>query len=665
MTEILTITRDAQSNPNHDRAVRATDVAGLFASIITNRKISAKLVEGGQAPAWSNSSGIWFNEAQIADNLHLPEGVLSVKGLTCHELAHILFTPRSGSKVARFARESGNHRAFNILEDARIERLLAGRYNNVVVPWLTATIAQHILADVNSLPSAFVLTHGRKYLPLDVRRAVRQAFVAQHLVADFARVIDEYNTLVFPRNSDRGIELIREFGQLLKQLPTPPIEGGCASNPTEYSGGDDERTESSASQDRDQQSADSRPDDDDDLSNDPTDEADDDWDEDNEWDDEADDEDEGDFGDDVEGDETGEDDAQADEPNDDPSNPGFGQSDGQSSDTPSDEDTSADGEGDGEGEGEGNSDDNATSGGGAGSSSATDDSIRKALEDILSNIEETHAKDIARTIADFNGETIDEQLTDSGTELPVAVTGESDVLPITRVVSDDFAEELRRIQSASDPGWERERATGRVNASRYLRDCDINEAFDEWNPGNDDAVDIECVIAIDVSGSMCGEPIVLASQAMWGIKSALDSIGASTSVVTFGSQAEVLYSATEEAGHRVRAMDAGGWTHASDALRFANDTFARSSRAVKILFTITDGAWGDESTADVLVSDIREAGVLTALGYVHTSSAGAPATEDVDAHNSEVVASLTKASDLLVLGRQLVGLAIERGLARG
>jgi hypothetical protein len=659
MTEILTITRDAQTNPNHDRAVRATDVAGLFASIITNRKITATLAKGGQAPAWSNSSGIWFNESQIADNLHLPEGVLSVKGLTCHELAHILFTPRSGSKVARFARENGDHRAFNILEDARIERLLAGRYNNVVVPWLTATIAQHILADANTLDTAFVLTHGRKYLPLDVRRAVRQAFVAQHLVADFARVIDEYNTLVFPRNNDRGIELIHEFSRLLRQLPADaPIDGGCASNPTEYSGGEDERAESAPSQDRDQQSADSRPDDEDDLTNDSAPQA-----------DEAEDEDEGDDadgdgeGDDVEGDETGEDDGFGDEDGDEPGNPGFGQGAGQPSNTPSDTETDSDADGDGDGSGDADSD--ASDGSGAGTSSATDDSIRKALEDILSNIEETHAKDIARTIADFNGESTDESLTDSGTDLPVAVTGESDVAPITRVVADDFAEELREIQSASDPGWEYERPTGRINASRYLRGCDLDEAFDQWNPGNDNAVDIECVVAIDVSGSMGGEPIALASQAMWGIKTALDSIGASTTVVTFGSRSEVLYSATEEAGHRVRAMDAGGWTHASEALRFANDTFARSSRAVKILFTITDGAWGDEDTADALVGDIREAGVLTALGYVHTSMYDAPATSEVDAHNSEVVASLSKASDLLVLGRQLVGLAIERGLVRG
>jgi hypothetical protein len=658
---LLTETRDqTTTNPNRARAQRATEVAGRFASIVTGRKIRSVLVDGGaSAPAWSDASGIWFSTEHISSNLHLPEGVLSIKGLTCHELAHILYTPRYGAHITRFVRENGYRKAFNILEDARIERLLSGRYSRAVVPWLTATVAQHLLADEKAIGSAFVLTHGRKYLPLDVRRAVRQAFVAQHLVKAFADVLDEYIGLIFPRDSVRGEALIRTFNSLLDQLKSDTgdqPEGGCGSDPTGFASGEGERPATASEQTADQQNASQTEQGDDDMTND--DEASDgqsDSGQADETDDSSDDEatdggsgqddddaDEGEASDgQTGGGQTGE--GQPDDAASNPGQPGGDQpavpSDGQPSSTPSD-------------------------GASAGDADSKTAQVVNTLEGIIDAIENEHAKDIARTIADYNGEEYDEGLADEGIVLNDATTTDIKVADNVRVYSDEFAKELRAIQTANDPGWEREVASGRISATRYLRGCDVNEAFDRWNPGKEDATDIECVILLDASGSMKGEPLELATQAMWGIKHAIDDIGGATTVVAFGSRAEVLYSSAESASEKVRALtsDLGG-TQPLNGLRYARDTFSKSSRAVKILFTITDGAWGDAQRAEDVVTEVREAGVLTALGYV-SPYGGGESLDSVDGHNSEVVSSLSSARDILTLGRSLVALAIERGLAR-
>ena len=652
----LTIeTRDGfTTNPNRARAQRATEVAGRFASIVTGRKIRSMLVNGGAvAPAWSDASGIWFSGDHIEGNLHLPEGVLSIKGLTCHELAHILYTPRYGANITRHVRDNGYHKAFNILEDARIERLLAGRYSKAVVPWLTATVAQHLLADAKALPTAFVLTHGRKYLPLELRRAVRQAFVAQHLVKAFADVLDEYTGLIYPRDTERAKVLIREFNALLDSLSAdgnPAPDGGCGSDPTGYASGEGERPATASEQTADQQGAQQAEQGDDDLTDDeptagtpdaPTDE---------------DSDDEADEATDGEADEDGDTDNA-------PSNPGFEQAEGEGDDDGASSGAPQPGAGQG-GVRQPSSTPSGTPSNGAGVDESKTATVVETLEGILDSIEHEHARDIARTIADYNGEEYDEGLTDEGVELPTATTKDIKVADNVRVYSDEFAKELLAIQSANDPGWEREVASGRISATRYLRGCDIDEAFDRWNPGKEDAVDIECVVLLDASGSMSGEPLALATQAMWGIKHALDDIGASTTVVAFGSKAEVLYSSAEQASEKVRAMtdDLGG-TVPLQGLRYARDAFAKSSRAVKILFTITDGTWGQVRESEDLVAEIREAGVLTALGYI-SPYGDLETLAKVDGHNSEVVSSLTTARDILTLGRSLVALAIERGLAR-
>jgi hypothetical protein len=64
-----------------------------------------------------------------------------------------------------------------------------------------------------------------------------------------------------------------------------------------------------------------------------------------------------------------------------------------------------------------------------------------------------------------------------------------------------FARELERLRDECEPAWHREEASGRLNMQRVFRGCEIDEAFDRWDEGNDGA-DVEAVIMIDRSGSM-------------------------------------------------------------------------------------------------------------------------------------------------------------------
>jgi len=634
-TEVRTITR---ADLNHERAVRATRLAGTFATMVARRPITATLSTDTSipAPAWSTGKTISFREDLVAGNLHTPEGVLSIRGLTCHELAHILYTPRSGSGISTWARESGLHSFYNMLEDQRIERMLSGRFGRGVVPWLTATVAQHLLGDPSALDRAFPLIHGRTYLPLEMRSAIRQAYADQTILADLASVIDEYVGMVYPRDTERGKALVQRFADLLRNGDDEGGEGEGEGEPGEgqpggrpgsrtnripthvCNGGGDKgydptvRPADAGEQDKAHKSADARKDEADDLTDD------------------------------------------AGEATDDQPNANNGDGD-ESSDTPSDE--SSDSDSDGESGGQAND-------AGSGDSGQT-------LTDVLSEVIESVTRDMSSVIRDtIKAVTLEDDDLDSvgAGALGKARFDLHDVDPETRLASTAFARELNRIKTAFDPGWEQETRSGRLNIRRYVTAdvTDLDRIFDRYTPGRDDVADIECVIVLDHSGSMQGEPVDLAYRSLWAMKNALDKAGASTTALLFGDRSTVLYTATERAGIQMRHGGLGGGTQPLDALRTANDILARSDRAIKMLFVITDGVWGYGSalsTEDTLIQNMRKSGVLTAMAFVAPGQVSTDLST-IPAHECESVSLVSNTGDLLPLGRDLVRHAVARGLAR-
>jgi hypothetical protein len=650
----------AVADEQHDRAVRAVQVAGRFASIITRKDLTVTLVRDTHipAPAWSTGDSISFHEGRIAGNLHTAEGVMSLKGLTCHEVSHILYTPRAGSNIALWVADEGLHSYWNMLEDMRIERLLTGRFGRAVVPWLTATIAQHLLSEPEAVKSAFPLIHGRTYLPLELRVAVREAFVAQSVVRELASVIDEYVRLVFPRDVETAKALIIRYRDLLKQAGKeanqPEPDGTCGSGSEGFDSSS--RPATQKEQERDQQKADKQGDKSDDIPEptqptEPVDGDDEDGDQptdDGDSTDEGEGDGEGEQSGDEQGDESGDEQGgQPGQPTDQQGGqPGEGQSDSDGQSThgqPSDSDgeTSNDGKG----------------GSGAGGAGDSDPDLEDLLESILDDIAKDFAESIHDTLVEIAGGA---ELEGNGNAAPQqAPFNEFEPSLDARLASNAFGRELEDLQTQFDPGWERETASGKLNVGRYLRGADIDESFDRWQSGRDDAVDIECVIVLDRSGSM-SDRMRVAMESMWAIKRALDTIGASTTVVLYGSATSVLYGAHDEATSTVRGVSAGGGTYPVDAVQHAVNVLAQSDRKVKLLLNITDGAWERGADADELIATARRAGVVTALAYITNLAVDSTL---VDAHESELVTSVTKTDDLFLLGRELVRVATARNLS--
>jgi hypothetical protein len=217
-----------------------------------------------------------------------------------------------------------------------------------------------------------------------------------------------------------------------------------------------------------------------------------------------------------------------------------------------------------------------------------------------------------------------------------------------------FARELEALRVDHEASWERRTGSGRLSAGRYLRGADLDESFDRWQLGLDDVLDLEVVIALDCSGSMAGEPIFEAAQAMWSLKRAVDQVEASCTVLAFNDRSHTLYRINDRAGSSVRTPVAEGGTDPYDALVHAERVFMSSARAVRLLIVITDGDWSGPGRSEDVIAALREQEVLTAMVAI--------GPEAGDGHGCEVLQLAGSTPGLFALGRNLVHLALQRNL---
>jgi hypothetical protein len=664
MTTLIDIRNTVQKDANTELAERWSQVAGRLASTLAGHPVSASVDPRSIAPAWSTADRIWFSQPQLPD-IQSAQGALALRGLTLHETAHILFTPRIGSAYHTAMKSEGLWSYSNMLEDMRIETLMVGRYGVSASRWLTATMLQYLLDDVSTLDVAFPLIHGRKYLPLTVRQTVRDAFKHQSIATELASVIDAYRACAMPRDEAKAIDLVREYARLLKSVmpakPDAPTECGIPSpnhsegQPQDYDQDWNKGQPTAKEQDEYLDDADKQSEGETATNNSPADEQDD-ADTDTQSgagqdSDEQDSDEDGcgypaPAGSGEDSDEDGQDGSGAGQDGQDADQQGQGQDgqgeaqDGQS-DTTSDTPTNSVGSGD-------ETDSSADR-------PVDTDAIRDALDAVLDQL----APQIELVQEQLG---LDAELRGNGQGLPQQGHSGMVDLPVEALNGAvDFHRELERLKANYEPFWERETSFGRLNVARAMRGVEPDRAFDAWQEGLDDVTAIECVIALDVSGSMGMEGVTKASQAMWQIKSALDMIGdANCTVVTFDNTARTLYTADEQAERSaVRFPHWGGGTHAKVACQTAVNVLAQSDKPIKLFFAITDGAWSDADQSDELIADLRNANVVTALGFI-----GASDTASVDAHGCEVVGAIANSSQLAKLGRDVVNYAIDRNISR-
>jgi len=587
---------------------RLTSLAGIFQStdrILTGDAVDVKLEYRPEieVAAWTDGSTITFNSSQVTQSDS--ESVELVNGLNFHELAHVMFTPRRGSSLVSWVTDNDHQMAFNILEDQRIETFMTVKYPSTI-PWLSAMISRWVMSG-GAEEKGYLFVRGRKYLDPRLRGAVRADYERQDLLPEIDSIVDSYRTLVFSRDQEIARGLIERFAAILDETNKDSAPSECpfghGARPAEImtSG----RPKTSGEQKSLSKKAESIEQEEEEAPADSGDQGDS-------------DEDSRDGSDPVDSNESG-------------TQPG-----GDSEVQNPHEDRSAD-------------------------SSANDKptSTQQIAAQVLSEIREDgdvreSIKQIQQRIRSASGSDIlDRSKWTLKQPLPVFVR---QFWALNKT--------LNRLVQKADPGWSSRQPSGRINPMRWAQEQDFDTAFDLWDEGFHDVVDMEVVILLDESGSM-GQVIDNAVNAMWVMKRSLDRIDASSTVISFDNTSQVLYHRTEKATGQTRYHFSSGGTNPIDALAQAARIFERTRKSQKMLIVLTDGEWSpvekEGQNANGYITSFNRAGVVTALGFID-DGADHPLAR-VDGHGCGVKAVVTSET-IVAFVSSIVTRAIKQRLVR-
>lgn len=516
---------------------------------------------------WSDGKKITFNQDIVT--LLSESDIPALNGLNYHELSHLLYTPRAGSEFVMWVISNELGKAFNYLEDARIETLMTARFPSTRL-FLEANFMRYVAGDDTNNGSLFLLSRGRKYVPLAIRQKIADLFVAENnieLATEVADIIDTYRTLVLPRDMQKAKPLIERFAKIVGKgnngngtgtgADNEGGEGGTAEvecdsdctnrEPMRYGrplGVNEQEADSKKAKGSDK-SEELREVDNTKLIE----------------------------GGNTEGENTIESDRVSDS---------F-----MEQDTNKVERSLAD-----------LIEERAKA---IRSNDLVKREVREFREAVASNDEHRNTVRVARytnmTPAEINKQTYRDG------DYPL--------------IAEQFGRELERLEIDNEPNWDKEKPSGRLNVQRTMNAGlnDIDRLFDQWSEV-DYGTEIEAVILLDNSGSMGGN-IQRASASVWAIKRGLERIHANTTVFSFNSGSRVLYTSDEKTAYDVvRTVHAGGTTNPIRALEEAKQIFNLTNRTTKLLFIITDGGFDYAEPCDNLIKQFNEDGVITSTIYL-------------------------------------------------
>jgi hypothetical protein len=175
-------------------------------------------------PSMTDGKDIILNGNLIDDVTD--DTIIGLNGVNYHELAHVLYSPRVGSALGQYVSNNNMKRAFNVLEEGRIERLITTQYPTTTLT-LEAMTNDFILREHPSQwGNAFATTTGRMYLPLELRQTIADKFIAQYglaLAQEVHGIVHEYRKLSFPTDFGRAKELVAQLTNLIgKDNETEP-----------------------------------------------------------------------------------------------------------------------------------------------------------------------------------------------------------------------------------------------------------------------------------------------------------------------------------------------------------------------------------------------------------------------------------------------------------
>lgn len=621
--------RDVQAQEeerNRQRVERLTRYFSRVNSALTFRNIKVEVKHAElNAPAWSGASDIVLNSRLIHD-LNDGTDVANLRGLNFHELSHILYTPRQGSEIVTWVNENGYRRAFNALEDQRIETLFTSRFPSTV-DWFIVTVLTYFVKDESQFATSYPLLRGRRYLPVDVRSASRSAFPYQDKVDELCEIIDEYRTLVYPLDTERGKVLIEQFHNLFDSIQDPHDNGGNGDGGNGESKTVDYKDLADWEKEllKDSQPADGKKQGGITVLNCPM----------------------GHGERPTEGVESSA-----------TSRPQPIKQQKRDSERAKQLDKAVQDEAPAQSQSQSQSQPQQ-GGSTAGNDKPLSEVLISAIKEVMDKSDV--AKEITNIIRVVNGLP---SLSTNNLESPVKAHYRNEV-PDTKTLqaSHSFGRELERLKSKFDPAWDKYESRGKLNAQRFMRGDDLDTVFDSWNEGREDVTEIECVIILDNSGSMNGNKANQAYRAMYAIKSSLDRIGAKCSVIVFNSGTTTLYEAHEKAGNSIRNCGTTGGTEPEYAVRYATKLLAESDKPVKLFFAITDGEWSNTKVCDDEIKKLSRAGVLTAFAYIPEAHEDRVVLDHEKAHFCNVASVVHNPFDLVGMARTIVKNAIASRVA--
>lgn len=597
--------------------------------VLTQDPVNVHVMEEvGKPPAWSDGKDVYINRDQI-ESFDLDE-LVQINGLNYHELAHLLYTPRRGTDLCKWVIANNDAdmtsrymEAFNILEDQRIETLITARYPSIA-PYLTKTIVRWMMQSPELVASNYLAVRGRLYLPVELRVMFRDLFVMPELIPAIIDIVDQYRTLAFPKDYPTAKELIQRFKEeVLDKLPYPqtqPPGGGCTGRPMISKGTPDP----GKAQYRDAQRAKGMG-----------------------------------VGEPVFVPKASDDseDKGEEQPNTntDSAKPSTGDEQPPAIPRSAEEAIKLR---------ELNQEDlfkPRTTGYGEGhveSVGGIPDDVADLLKKLDSEV--TFRKDVVqdikakqRVIIGGDGkydETIKKGKYDS-----------VDVRPQILASANKFARELERLRQDCEPAWQLEMPAGKLNVQRVIKGCEIDEAFDRWDEGND-GTDIEAVLLVDRSGSMCSDSNDMrASEASWVIKRAMEHIDCPVTVYSFDNKTElVLDKNTRVSKTSLPFIFGNGGTNPTGSLVASERLLKSSKRKSKVMFLITDGDF-DNRHNDEIIERLNAAGVLTVMVLISTASQMQYMEEnrskeymDNLRHKCAVFGVISNASELVPFARKIV-----------
>ena len=580
-----------------------------------------------EVPAWSDGKSITFNVRAMRDVNE--ETLTSLHGLNYHEVGHLLYTPRLGSELGAWVKTEGtpiyeavwneqetrweNHTAkgdvriryaFNLLEDFRAEGYLITKYPSTA-PFLQAVVAEYAIDNMtqDEIESVFILLAGRPHMGKELIAKTAQAYSRKHGE-------DKTRQLYLLANEYRTLVFPRDYARakeiiklIANVLPAmPQLPSGCGDRPVLRNG--------RVSGEKEQQSVAGNMEQG--LSKEELNKL---------------------FDDLMSG----------------KQDPATGEQEERQ---------------DGKGTGQSNSGGQEEGGKPASTTArnSVSDNLVEALEEAVKKVAEN--PEVQKKIAETNKAIRKQTSTKSFLPRQPRTPQDPKLSDVTAIRS--FVSELERLRIDSDPDWDREKPTGKLNVMRAMQADvnDINKLFDRWTTGNDD-YDIEACILIDRSGSMYSN-IEATCRASWIIKRSLEKINASVSVTTFNDTSRLLYSAEEKSTSQYASVQASGGTDPFYALQEAERVMGNSRRKTKLLFLLTDGQfYGGKS--DEIIQNLKANGVYTSLVFLAESSGwiewGTENAEQIS-HGCHSLRIIQKPLDLVKVAKDVVRHHVKHALTR-